>query len=71
MVVVPSSRDKRSGVPESLHQLKPQNSAIKSERPLKVRDLQMNMAHPDTGIDCYIAHTGWMTCDSIAHCCDG
>jgi hypothetical protein len=66
MVVVPPSRDKRRGIPESLRQLKPQHPAVKSQRPLKVSHLQVDMAHPDTRIDCRIVHTDSMTSASIS-----
>src|SRR6266550_2765078 len=65
--IVPPSRDKRRRVPESLHQLKPQNPAGKSQRPLKVSYRQVDMPHPDTSIDRRIVHTDSMTSASIAH----
>ena len=67
VVMVTPSRDKRRRVPESLHQLKPQNPAVKSQRPLKVSYLQVDMPHPDTSIDRRIVHTDSMTSASIAH----
>jgi hypothetical protein len=60
MVMVAPSRDKRRRVPESLHQLKPQNPAVKSECPLQVSDLQVNMAHPHSSVDCRLIHSDSM-----------
>jgi hypothetical protein len=60
MVMVAPSRDKRRRVPESLHQLKPQNPAVKSECPLQVSDFQVNMTHPHSNVDCRLVHSDSM-----------
>jgi hypothetical protein len=56
MVMVTTSRDKRRRVPDSLHQFKPQNPTVESERPLKVSYLQMDMTHPHSSVDCRLVH---------------
>jgi hypothetical protein len=66
MVMVTTSRDKRRRVPESLHQLKPQNPAVKSQRPLKVSYLQVDMTHPDSTVDCRLIHADSMPLSPIA-----
>jgi hypothetical protein len=42
-MVVSTGREKRCLLPEFLRELKPQHIAIKRDRSLKVRDLQMHM----------------------------
>ena len=43
VVVVPARRNKRRLLPKPLHQRKPQHPAVKLQRTLKVRHLQMHM----------------------------
>jgi hypothetical protein len=46
VVVVSTRRDKRRSRPQPLRQLKSQHAAIKLQRPLKFRHLQMHMPNP-------------------------
>ena len=66
MVVIVSRREERGRIPKSHLQLEPQNAAVERERPVDIRDFQMNVAYSSPGIDGRKisdygrTHTNWM-----------
>ena len=51
MVVIAASSDERRGRPEALRELKAQYVAIKAQRPIQVRNPEMNVANANVGMN--------------------
>ncbi len=51
VMMITARADKRRARSHALRQFKSQHSAIKSQRPLQIRDLEVDMPDPDAGTD--------------------
>ena len=56
VMMIPARREKCRRRSETLRQLKPKHITIKSKGALQVRHLQMHVAHPDIGMNCFRGH---------------
>jgi hypothetical protein len=67
MMVIPARRDKRRALAHPLSQLKPQHAAIKRQRPVQIRNLQMHVANPHPRIN----YSAFHSADWDAQCLPG